>query len=125
MQMHKLLKPLLLFTSEYAYAQDIHLSQFFNTPWLQNPALAGVFTGDVRIRAVYRNQWQSVGFPYQINALRSEYKFGVVNADDFMMLGTSVFYDEARVMKLNTMQIMADKIISPYQRFVSANAGYF
>jgi len=46
-----------------AGAQDIHFSQFFETPLLRNPALAGIFTGDVRIQAVYRTQWASVTVP--------------------------------------------------------------
>jgi type IX secretion system PorP/SprF family membrane protein len=88
------------------FCQDIHLSQFFNTPLLRNPALAGVFNGDIRIQAVYRNQWQSIGFPYQTNALSGEYKFGVGTGDDFMTVGASAFYDEAGVMKLKTLQVM-------------------
>ncbi len=87
-------------------SQDIHLSQFFNTPLLRNPALAGVFNGDIRIQAVYRNQWQSVGFPYQTNALSGEYKFHVGGGDDFMTVGASAFYDEAGIMKLKTLQVM-------------------
>ena len=33
-----------------ASAQDIHFSQFFETPLLRNPALAGIFTGDIRLQ---------------------------------------------------------------------------
>jgi type IX secretion system PorP/SprF family membrane protein len=55
---------------------------------------------------VYRNQWQSIGFPYQTSALSGEYKFGVGGGDDFMTLGTSIFYDQAGVMKLKTLQVM-------------------
>ena len=88
------------------FSQDIHLSQFFNTPLLRNPALAGVFNGDIRIQAVYRNQWQSIGFPYQTNALSGEYKFNVGSGDDFMTVGASAFYDEAGVQKLKTLQVM-------------------
>lgn len=89
-----------------AMAQDIHLSQFFNTPLLRNPALAGLFNGDIRFQAVYRNQWQSTGYPYQTNALSGEYKFAVGSGDDFMTFGTSIFYDQAGVMKLKTLQLM-------------------
>lgn len=96
----------LIFFSLSAISQDIHLSQFFNTPLLRNPALAGIFTGDIRVQAVYRNQWQSVGFPYQTNALSGEYKFGVGGADDFMTIGASCFYDQAGVQKLKTLQVM-------------------
>ena len=31
-------------------AQDLHLSQFFETPLLRNPALAGIFEGDGVLR---------------------------------------------------------------------------
>ena len=105
-RMQKIVLILLLFCANTLIAQDVHLSQFFNTPLLRNPALAGIFTGDLRVQAVYRNQWQSVGFPYQTNALSGEYKFAVGNADDFMTLGATAFYDEAGVMKLKTLQIM-------------------
>ena len=43
----------LLFTS-FANAQDIHFSQFFQAPLLRNPSLAGIYTGDIRVQAVYR-----------------------------------------------------------------------
>ncbi len=56
---------LLLFASLQVQSQDIHFSQFFEAPLLRNPALAGLFTGDLRIQAVYRTQWQSVSVPYQ------------------------------------------------------------
>jgi type IX secretion system PorP/SprF family membrane protein len=87
-------------------AQDIHLSQFSNTPLLRNPALAGIFTGDTRFQAVYRNQWQSIGYPYQTAALSGEYKFAVGDNDDFITTGLSCFYDVAGIMRLKTLQLM-------------------
>jgi type IX secretion system PorP/SprF family membrane protein len=45
-------------------AQDLHFSQFYNSPLNLNPALAGVFTGDIRFIGNYRNQWESVPVPY-------------------------------------------------------------
>jgi type IX secretion system PorP/SprF family membrane protein len=89
-----------------AFAQDVHLSQFFNTPLLRNPALAGIFTGDIRIQSVYRSQWQSIGFPYRTTALSGEYKFGVGQGDNFITTGASFFHDQAGVMKLTTTQVM-------------------
>lgn len=58
-----------------ATAQDINFSQFYELPLLRNPALAGVFTGDLRITGVWRNQWNSVTVPYRTQALASELKF--------------------------------------------------
>ena len=45
-------------------AQDIHFSQFYNSPANLNPALVGIFKGDIRFGANYRSQWQSVPVPY-------------------------------------------------------------
>ncbi|MBL4668835.1 MAG: PorP/SprF family type IX secretion system membrane protein [Flavobacteriales bacterium] len=45
--------------------QDIHFSQFFNTPLIINPALTGVFGGDQRAMILYRNQWSSIATPYK------------------------------------------------------------
>jgi len=44
--------------------QDIHFSQFYNSPLNINPALTGVFKEDVRFIGNYRRQWQSVPVPY-------------------------------------------------------------
>ena len=38
-------------------AQDIHYSQFYNSPITLNPALTGKINGKFRIGALYRNQW--------------------------------------------------------------------
>jgi type IX secretion system PorP/SprF family membrane protein len=41
-------------------AQDIHLSQFYASDHLLNPAKVGDFDGDYRFTANYRNQWRQV-----------------------------------------------------------------
>ena len=50
-----------------AHAQDLHFSQFMNSPLLTNPANTGFQPeGDYRLGANYRNQWSSVmSIPYQ------------------------------------------------------------
>ena len=37
--------------------QDIHFSQYYNTPAFVNPANVGAFNGDLRGIVNYRNQW--------------------------------------------------------------------
>ncbi len=50
-----------LFTIHYSLAQDLHFSQWFNTPLITNPANTGFIPdADYRIGANYRNQWSSV-----------------------------------------------------------------
>jgi len=86
-------------------AQDIHLSQFYETPILRNPALIGIFNGDVRIQAVYRNQWNSVTIPYQTGTLSGEVKFPIGRGNDFITTGLQVTYDRAGTSRLQATQI--------------------
>ncbi len=45
-------------------AQDIHFSQFYNSPLTLNPANTGQFDGDYRFAGNYRNQWNAVTIPF-------------------------------------------------------------
>lgn len=45
-------------------AQDIHYSQFYNSPLNVNPAKTGIFNGDKRVNLSYRSQWSSVPVPW-------------------------------------------------------------
>ncbi|MBV7533414.1 PorP/SprF family type IX secretion system membrane protein [Chitinophaga sp. sic0106] len=87
-------------------AQDIHLSQFYETPILRNPALIGIFNGDVRVQAVYRNQWNQVTIPYQTGSLSGEIKFPVGNANDYVTTGLQLTYDRAGTSRLQSTQIL-------------------
>lgn len=79
----------------YSFSQDIHFSQFFETPLWRNPSLAGIFTGDVRVQVVYRNQWNSVTNAYKTGSLNAEYKMPIGKANDFLTLGLEALYDRA------------------------------
>src|ERR1700733_7808210 len=74
---------MIMYTS-YCFSQDIHFSQFFETPLLRNPALAGIFSGDLRIQGVYRTQWNSITVPYQTASLNGEYKQPIGHSDDYI-----------------------------------------
>jgi type IX secretion system PorP/SprF family membrane protein len=78
-----------------ARSQDIHFSQFFEAPLLRNPSLAGIFTGDYRVQAVFRDQWNSVTNAYKTGSLNAEYKVPVGRGDDFVTTGLQVLYDRA------------------------------
>ncbi len=103
---HLLFPLLLLICNRHAYAQDIHFSQFFETPLLRNPALAGIFSGDVRVQSVYRNQWNSVTVPYQTGSLNVEFKKPVGKGDDFITFGGAILYDKSGSIDLQTTEIL-------------------
>lgn len=89
-----------------AVAQDIHFSQFFEAPLWRNPSLAGIFTGDVRVQAVYRDQWNSVTNAYRTGSLNAEYKIPVGKGNDFVTTGLQVLYDKAGTIGWTTAQVM-------------------
>jgi type IX secretion system PorP/SprF family membrane protein len=85
--------------------QDINFSQFYELPLLRNPALAGIFNGNVRFTAAYRNQWESVTVPYRTMALGSEIKFFKgFSAGDFITAGFQFTNDVAGDSKLKRTQ---------------------
>ncbi len=86
---------ILCLMSASVQAQDIHFSQFFQAPLLRNPSLAGIYTGDIRVQAVYRDQWNSVTNAYRTGSLDAEYKMPVGKADDFLTVGLQMLYDRA------------------------------
>ena len=84
-----------LLVTALAKAQDIHFSQFFEAPLLRNPSLAGIYTGDIRVQAVYRDQWNSVTNAYKTGSLDAEYKMPVGKSNDFVTAGMQILYDRA------------------------------
>lgn len=101
----KLLLAICTLHGSNAMAQDIHFSQFFETPLYRNPALAGLVNADVRVQTVYRSQWNSISNGYKTASMNAEYKMPVVN-DDYMTLGMQVLYDNAGSAGLKTTQIL-------------------
>jgi type IX secretion system PorP/SprF family membrane protein len=96
----------LLCTMVSASAQDIHFSQFFNAPLLRNPSLAGIFTGDVRIQGVYRDQWNSVTNAYHTGSFDGEFKKPIGKSDDFITFGGQLMYDKAGTLGWASTYIM-------------------
>jgi type IX secretion system PorP/SprF family membrane protein len=92
--------------SAASWAQDIHFSQFFEAPLLRNPSLAGIYTGDIRMQAVYRDQWNSVTTAYKTGSLNAEYKMPIGKANDFITTGLQMLYDKAGTAVLSTTHVL-------------------
>jgi type IX secretion system PorP/SprF family membrane protein len=76
--------PMMVFGS-LAFAQDVHFSQYMQTPSLINPALTGS-SHVVRASVIYKDQWRSVTVPYKTYGASFEMKFKASNwekADKF------------------------------------------
>ena len=86
--------------------QDIHFSQFYEFPLLRNPALAGIFNGNMRFSGAYRNQWQSVTVPYRTMGVSAECKMlRGFTTGDFITTGLQVTNDIAGDSKLQRTQV--------------------
>lgn len=97
---------ILCLISQFLRAQDYTFSQFYEQPILRNPALAGIFTGDVRISGINRNQWSSVTIPYKTSALSVEYKLPVFQQNDFLTIGFQSIVDAAGDLNLKRTHLL-------------------
>lgn len=57
-----------------ASSQDIHFTQFTETPQLINPGQTGVFDGQIRVILNYRDQWATVDAPYRTFGLNYDHR---------------------------------------------------
>lgn len=97
---------LLLLSSTLCHAQDFTFSQFYEQPLLRNPALAGLFTGDLRIAMSYRDQWGSVTVPYRTTSLNIEHKIPIGNANDLITIASQMSVDAAGDIRLKRTQVL-------------------
>lgn len=77
-------------------AQDVHFSQFTNSPLVVNPALAGDMDLDQRLSLIYRDQWASAGTPFRTYA--ASYDLPLMRrklGGNHLGLGVSAFRDKA------------------------------
>ena len=102
----QILIAVLFFFNFPARAQDINFSQFYELPLLRNPALAGLYKGDFRATAAFRNQWSSVTTPYVTQALGLETKFLVGNSNNYIALGLQMTNDIAGDSRLGKTQVL-------------------
>jgi type IX secretion system PorP/SprF family membrane protein len=79
-----------------SHAQDIHFSQYYESPLTLNPALTGAFSADHRFIANYKTQWASITNPYTTYAF--SYDVGLMKkklTTGFLGLGVNFFSDKA------------------------------
>ena len=84
-------------------AQDVHFSQFQNTPLLQNASYAGKSGGDIRAIVNYRSQWGSVtSNPFQTFGASIDMRFKNNANDNFLAGGLSMYSGVAGASKMRT-----------------------
>ena len=93
-----------------AFSQDIHFSQYTQTPLLLNPAQTGVYNErkmiiDNRVIANYKTQWQSLTkYPYRTFAISYDRTFLKNSAKangGYLGGGITAFTDKAGMVKIS------------------------
>jgi len=89
--------------SGWAFAQDIHFSQFTMTPLQLDPSQAGKFGGDTRAIINYRDQWSSVtSNPFRTYGASFDMHLNKARKDNFFGIGATVYSDKAGNINLGT-----------------------
>ena len=88
---------------------------------MRYPAISGIFTGDVRIQAAYRNQWASVTTPYKTTAVSAELKKHVGFGDDYITIGLQLSNDVAGDLNFGVLQLLP---AINYMKSVNQGNGY-
>jgi type IX secretion system PorP/SprF family membrane protein len=84
-------------------AQDIHFSQFYNAPLLQNPSLAGG-TEKTEASILYRSQWKSITVPYKTFAANGSIRLQrSKNQKNYFGVGLSIFQDQSGEVQMSTI----------------------
>jgi len=87
--------------------QDLHFSQFYNSPSNVNPALTGVYPQDMRLIANLRSQWFSVPVPYTTFSMAYDQK--ILNdgrlGNNILGAGIILNYDKAGDAAMQTTQV--------------------
>ncbi len=103
-------------------AQDLHFSQFMNSPLLTNPANTGfVPDGDYRLGINYRNQWASITeFPYKTMSAFGDVQT-MQNSDNtgWLGLGGVILRDVAGTGSLTSTKIYGS---AAYHQMVNAGS---
>lgn len=102
-----------------SYSQDIHYSQFYNSPLNLNPANTGLFKGDQRFMLSYRDQWRFVPVPWLTFSAAYDQKIFPKNSDKYFFgVGGNFNYDKQGSSNLNLASL---NLSGSYTRILSAH----
>jgi type IX secretion system PorP/SprF family membrane protein len=102
---HRILLFIFIFYYTYSYSQDLHFSQFYNSPLNLNPAEISLFNGDKRFTLSYRDQWGFVPVPWKTFSLSYDMKKYLEDDYHFLGFGGNINYDRQGDSKLTLTSI--------------------
>ncbi len=87
-------------------AQDIHFSQIHASPTVLNPAMTGLFEGDYRVIANYRQQWRAATANYRTLAAAADMHVMGMGENGLLSAGLNVMADRAGDLDFTTSSAM-------------------
>jgi type IX secretion system PorP/SprF family membrane protein len=103
-----LLISVLIFLGNYLFSQDLHFSQYNQTPSLVNPALTGA-SSVFRASVIYKDQWRSVTVPYKTYGASIELKFKASNWEKNQPYTLTRFYKKSFSRLAGGLSFYSDK----------------
>ncbi len=87
----------IIFSNHLSYPQDLHFSQFYNSPLTANPANTGFMPdADYRVGGNYRKQWATVPVPYKTMSFFADGQVGRNKLENgWIGIGGVLLKDEA------------------------------
>lgn len=109
----------IFFIGNKAISQDLHYSQFYNSPQNINPALTGMFAGDHRFTVSLRDQWRFVPVPWFTLSGAYDRKFYVLKGDKhFLGGGINLNHDRQGDSDLNLSSLTVNgayhRLLTPH-----------
>lgn len=105
-------------------AQDIHYTNFGYSPLNINPALTGIFLGDMRFTGNYRSQWYNVPVSYMTFSGSYDLKFADGTRHKPYRFGAFFSYDQAGDSRLNNAALyIAGSYLIPLVKNVGISLG--
>jgi type IX secretion system PorP/SprF family membrane protein len=104
--MKKIILAFFILKTLYSIAQDVHFSQYYETPLIINPASAGFYDGRQRAVLNYKNQWQGMPNPFVTMAASFDMPLFESNKRNAHLgMGINAYRDQAGDAKFGTTQI--------------------
>ena len=92
-----------IFSGNSVQSQDIHFSQLLSTPVLSNPANTGISDESLRVATDYRNQWASLGAPF--NTFYASVDNKIIIRNQFFGVGIIAVHDQSSGTRLTAEDV--------------------
>ncbi len=114
---HIVLMGYLLLCTHHINSQDLHYSQFYNSPIVVSPALTGIFNGDQRYMFSFRDQARNIPVPYLTFTASYDRKiYPKSNSNGFYGLGGFLNYDKQGDSRLRLINL---NVAGSYSRILN------